>query len=453
VNQTLAGQIRALRHALQLRVGERIAADAPVMAWLIRHAGWLITRFSMGTSGRTPYEQLRGRGYRGELVEIGERVYAKKPGDQPNKLDSRWEAGIWVGKTETSEEHLVSTQHSGVLRMRVIRRRIPAERWNLVELKALRGAPWDLKPKLGAEPGQGVYESERKQVPEPNQSPAVQLDPDTGPATRGTYITKALLTKFGVAAGCPKCATGKGAHTAECKSRIEAAVEAEASTTAAQPAQPMEIERASRPGVPSAAAAAAEEAPRHSSSASAAAAATEEAPPAVVRSRPDDDDDADWRELARRMKPRREQLTTPTPAQMTVDEEHEAGQEPKRAKTIGGLAVNVLDAWEAEQFIDDESSFLNDTADPLPILHDDGSIHWQGPAASSHHEGETAKVKREITYDVGGAGQPASGGSVPAPGPAHEASLPVKIEPEIDMVGWGKPTDQRTGKRLPREAA
>ena len=85
------------------------------MAWVVRHAAWLITRFVVRPSGRTAYEALRGRAYRSELVEIGERVFAKKPGDSQNvtKLDRRWEAGIWVGKTETSEEHLVRRPRPG----------------------------------------------------------------------------------------------------------------------------------------------------------------------------------------------------------------------------------------------------------------------------------------------------------------------------------------------------
>ena len=101
-NQTLAGQIRSMRLVLQGHLGQRLPATHPLMAWVVRHAAWLITRFVVRPSGRTAYEALRGRAYRSKLVEIGERVFAKKPGDSQNvtKLDSRWEAGIWVGKTD-----------------------------------------------------------------------------------------------------------------------------------------------------------------------------------------------------------------------------------------------------------------------------------------------------------------------------------------------------------------
>jgi hypothetical protein len=82
-----------------------------------------------------------------ELVQLGERAFATKPGDLQSlsKIDMGWEAGIWVGKTETLEKHLVSTPEFGASRMRVVRRRQPSERWSLVELTSLRAAPWDLK--------------------------------------------------------------------------------------------------------------------------------------------------------------------------------------------------------------------------------------------------------------------------------------------------------------------
>ena len=76
------------------------------MPWLIRHAAWLLTRFTIRASGHTPHETIRGQAYRSELVELGEKIYARWPADKDaaDKLDTRWECGIWVGKTETTEE-------------------------------------------------------------------------------------------------------------------------------------------------------------------------------------------------------------------------------------------------------------------------------------------------------------------------------------------------------------
>ena len=88
MNQTLAGQIRTLWLVLQARLAQRLPATSPVMPWVVRHAAWLITRFVVRPSGHTAYELLRGRAYRSELVEMGEKVFAKKPGDAQNL--ARW---------------------------------------------------------------------------------------------------------------------------------------------------------------------------------------------------------------------------------------------------------------------------------------------------------------------------------------------------------------------------
>ena len=56
--------------------------------------------------------------------------------------------------------------------MRVVRRRIPSELWNLAELTSLRGALWDLKLRNGPAMLDAAYDLERHHVPEPILSPA-----------------------------------------------------------------------------------------------------------------------------------------------------------------------------------------------------------------------------------------------------------------------------------------
>ncbi len=75
MNRSLAGQIRSLRLSLQKQHGQRLAATHPLTPWLIRHAAWVLTRFTVWPSGHVPYESTRGRAYRSELVELGEQVY------------------------------------------------------------------------------------------------------------------------------------------------------------------------------------------------------------------------------------------------------------------------------------------------------------------------------------------------------------------------------------------
>ena len=74
----VARQVRTLVHALETRYpGYRLKTEGHVFPWLVRHAGWLITRFLVKDDGRTPYERLRGRDYKGEIVDYAEVVHYK----------------------------------------------------------------------------------------------------------------------------------------------------------------------------------------------------------------------------------------------------------------------------------------------------------------------------------------------------------------------------------------
>ena len=42
--------------------------------WLVRHSAWQLTRFLVKADGKTPYERLKGREYKGEVVEPFETV-------------------------------------------------------------------------------------------------------------------------------------------------------------------------------------------------------------------------------------------------------------------------------------------------------------------------------------------------------------------------------------------
>ena len=148
-NEEAAKEIRALKLGLEARVQERLPADHHIMPWLGRHAGWLLTRFAVHqSSGRTSYELLRGRPYRGEICEIGESVWARRPGEPPRtgKIEGRWYSGVWIGKTESSDEHLIADVE-GTNRYRTVRRRPEKERWNVEAIHTFSGQPWDLKLK------------------------------------------------------------------------------------------------------------------------------------------------------------------------------------------------------------------------------------------------------------------------------------------------------------------
>ena len=78
-----------LLRAFESRYKKPLETEGNVFPWLVRHAGWLISRFLVKQDGRSPYERLRGRDFRGEVVECCEVVHYKLDRDKTCKLDNQ----------------------------------------------------------------------------------------------------------------------------------------------------------------------------------------------------------------------------------------------------------------------------------------------------------------------------------------------------------------------------
>ena len=84
------------------------------MTWLVRHAAWLIQRYQPHNRGPTSYDLIRGTPYQGRIAEFGETVLVLDPGEKLTggvsrmaKFSNRWAQGVWIGKAEETDEHLV----------------------------------------------------------------------------------------------------------------------------------------------------------------------------------------------------------------------------------------------------------------------------------------------------------------------------------------------------------
>ena len=60
-----AKQVRTVINAFEMRFGIKVQVEDQYFPWLVRHSSWLISRFLVKSDGKTPYERLRGREYRG----------------------------------------------------------------------------------------------------------------------------------------------------------------------------------------------------------------------------------------------------------------------------------------------------------------------------------------------------------------------------------------------------
>ena len=90
-----------------------------------------------------------GGPYRGKLVEFGEPVLAHLPevgkgsGNPAPKLADRWKPGVWLGKSDLTDEHFVRT-NDGVVYARSARR-LAENIWSEENLKAVVETPQKLR--------------------------------------------------------------------------------------------------------------------------------------------------------------------------------------------------------------------------------------------------------------------------------------------------------------------
>ena len=223
--KTIRSYIRVLKDMVEHKTGKKLNTDAPVLQWMVRWAAMLHSRFRLGTDGMTAYQRQRGRKCRMEVIPFGETVYYRKldENEGKNKLETKWDEGVWLGHTRGSNEFLIGTK-DGVVRAWATKRRPEEERWSSDNIHAIQGTPARPNPKM---PGNDI--PVHILLPEP----ATEGPPDPEPARaedgpRRAYLKKKDFERYGYTENCEGCrrqrvgGMGARAHTQECRSRVEA---------------------------------------------------------------------------------------------------------------------------------------------------------------------------------------------------------------------------------------
>ena len=113
--QTIEGQIRLMRLALEGRSEQKLDAEANVVAVMAEYAGYLVKRPEVGKDGKTAYELVKGKSPTVLVLEFGEKFMCKKkPKIKMDKISSRWEYGIFLGVRPRSGELWVATDEGEV---------------------------------------------------------------------------------------------------------------------------------------------------------------------------------------------------------------------------------------------------------------------------------------------------------------------------------------------------
>ena len=89
---------------------------------MVRHAAWLLSHFQAGTAdGKTAYARQFEKPYESLVLFLAEGVMWKDPTLEPVKLRSSWVSGLWLGRSQTINAHLIGTR-VGIVVARTIRR-------------------------------------------------------------------------------------------------------------------------------------------------------------------------------------------------------------------------------------------------------------------------------------------------------------------------------------------
>ncbi len=224
--RSLEDMIRTHKLDLEARMGEKVEVTGNIMAWLIEHSADILNKFQVGRDGRTPYERLKGKRFRGLVYEFASPCMLRVSGKpQGGLMQARWVEGVWIGSRFNSQEHLVARNADGV----VVRTRAVREVPRGVTLRDLDRVVGTPHAPTGVQdyrrPERAAEVPPARQVAEPPQRPDAGLE--SRPVPRSVYITKEFRDTFGYTPTCARCRSVQRnesstmRHTKECRARIE----------------------------------------------------------------------------------------------------------------------------------------------------------------------------------------------------------------------------------------
>ena len=132
-HQSVEAMVRTVKEVIEDKAHTRLSATDSITSWMIRHATFLQTRFSVGKDGKTPFKKRYHKDCMRQLLPFGSAVDAKVRDEETerSKFDSLFIPGIRLGRATESDEHIVGTAQ-GVYTARSVRAKNDQEMWNRV---------------------------------------------------------------------------------------------------------------------------------------------------------------------------------------------------------------------------------------------------------------------------------------------------------------------------------
>ena len=136
---TLRKQASTLMEMAESKCMLHLEGSHAMWYWSYLHAAWILNRFGVHSAlSATPFELAYGRRYMGKVVCFGEYVLLlhRQPG---MKQGPQWLPGIWVGKTNEDDLHLVIGVN-GVMKGKAVRR--TSEPWRPTYMFLVKDKPF-----------------------------------------------------------------------------------------------------------------------------------------------------------------------------------------------------------------------------------------------------------------------------------------------------------------------
>ena len=224
--QSVQGQVRVMKGALEARWGVKIGSNHAVVPWIMEYASHLLNRFEVGHDGKTAYERCKGKGAKHMGVEFGEGVlWRRRPlGGAMAKMTVLWQEGVFLGVKGRTGEFIIGDA-KGVWKTRTLQRTPAGTRWARSNAELVKGVPWKTRDDDDKADG--------------DEMEAIKLDPEEVPADHGrreqfgdipvprrVKIGKDDLQMHGYSAKCDGCRAimagrPQKPHSEECRRRME----------------------------------------------------------------------------------------------------------------------------------------------------------------------------------------------------------------------------------------
>ena len=111
--------------------------------WLLRHSARVHCRYNVKNKTSTPFRVINSYDYVRPICGFGETVHYRIARG-PKKTQPRFELGLWVGRTEGADEHIVLTS-GGVVLTRDVRRLAEDRQHQRPIYDMAKGLPWAVR--------------------------------------------------------------------------------------------------------------------------------------------------------------------------------------------------------------------------------------------------------------------------------------------------------------------